>query len=136
MNRGRVLAFDPGSKRIGVAVSDALRIVATPVGIIDADDPWDEIAGLIEEYSPEVVVVGLPISLDGSEGPAAARARSFGEELEHRHGRPVEYVDERYTTQTAEAALIEGRVRRRDRKQAVDKVAAAVILRHYLTANP
>ena len=136
MNRGRVLAFDPGSKRIGVAVSDALRIVATPVGVIDAADPWDEIAGLIDEYSPVVVVVGLPISLDGTEGPAAARARSFGEELEQRHGRPVEYVDERYTTQTAESALIEGRVRRRDRKQAVDKVAAAVILRHYLTANP
>ena len=136
MSRGRVLAFDPGSKRIGVAVSDALRIVATPVGVIDATDPWEEIAALIVEYSPEVVVVGLPISLDGSEGPAAARARSFGDGLEQRHGCPVEYVDERYTTQTAESALIEGRVKRRDRKHVVDKVAAAVILRHYLTANP
>lgn len=131
-----MLAFDPGSKRIGVAVSDALRIVATPVGVIDAADPWEEIGALIDEYSPDVVVVGLPISLDGSEGPAASRARDFGEQIEQRHGRPVEYVDERYTTRTAESALIEGKVRRRERKQAVDKVAAAVILRHYLTANP
>lgn len=131
-----MLAFDPGSKRIGVAVSDALRIVATPVGVIDASEPWEEIQALIDEYSPEVMVVGLPISLDGSEGPAADRARDFGEKLAQRHRCPVEYVDERYTTRTAEAALIEGRVKRRDRKQAVDKVAAAVILRHYLTANP
>lgn len=129
------MAFDPGSKRIGVAVSDALRIVANPLTVLDAGDPWDAIDELLAEYRPGVLVVGLPVALDGSEGPAAERARAFGEQLDARSEVPVEYVDERFTTMEAEAALIEGRVRRRERKQTVDKVAAAVILRHYLAAD-
>ena len=129
------MAFDPGSKRIGVAVSDALRIVASPLTVVDAGDPWEEIERLLDEYRPGVLVVGLPVGLDGSEGPAAERARAFGRELDERTDVPVEYVDERNTTTEAEAALIEGGVRRRDRKQTVDKVAAAVILRHYLAAD-
>lgn len=135
MNTGRVIAFDPGSKRIGVAVSDPLRIVATPLTVLDAADPWSAVSELFDEYQPTAVVVGLPVSLDGSEGSSAERARAFGEELAGRVGRSIEYVDERYTTRTAEAALIEGRVKRRDRKLSVDKVAAAVILRHYLTSQ-
>lgn len=135
MSVGRVIAFDPGSKRIGVAISDPLRIVATPLTVIDAREPWEAIAELLDRYEPSVVVVGLPVSLSGDEGPAAERARAFGEELSERSGRRIEWVDERYTTKTAEEALIEGRVRRRDRKAAVDKVAAAVILQHYLTSQ-
>lgn len=135
MTAGRVMAFDPGSKRIGVAVSDALRIVATPLGVVDARDPWTEIAALFDEYEPAVIVVGLPVSLSGDEGPAAQRARTFGEELSGRFGRSIAWVDERFTTKTAEAALIEGGVRRKQRKDAIDKVAAAVILRHYLTSS-
>lgn len=135
MNAGRVMAFDPGSKRIGVAVSDALRIIATPLMVIDAHEPWEKITELFDEYQPAVVVVGLPVSLTGGEGPAALRAREFGEELARRFDRSIHWVDERYTTRTAEAALIEGGVRRRQRKDAVDKVAAAVILRHYLTST-
>ena len=130
------MAFDPGSKRIGVAVSDPLRIVASPLTVVEAQDPWSEIDSLLEEYDPAVLVIGLPVSLDGSEGPSADRARRFGDELARRQKRPIEYIDERFTTRTAESALIEGGVRRRERKQSVDKVAAAVILRHYLTANP
>jgi putative Holliday junction resolvase len=135
MTIGRVIAFDPGSKRIGVAVSDPLRIVATPLTVISAADPWDEIADLFDEYAPVEVVVGLPVSLSGDEGPSAERARAFGEELEQRTGRSIRWVDERFTTQRAEEALIEGGVRRRERRQAVDKVAAAVILQHYLTSQ-
>lgn len=134
MTAGRVMAFDPGSKRIGVAVSDPLRIVASPLAVIDAADPWDEIEALLHEYAPAVVVVGLPVSLTGEEGPSAERARAFGEELETRTGRSIHWVDERFTTRTAEEALIEGGVRRRQRKQTVDKVAAAVILQHYLSS--
>lgn len=135
MTMGRVLAFDPGSKRIGVAVSDPLRIVASPLTVLDAGDPWDEITDLIDRYDPTEIVVGLPVSLSGGEGPSAERARSFGEELEERTGRSIVWVDERYTTATAEAVLIEGGVRRRERKHSVDKVAAAVILQHYLTSQ-
>ena len=135
MTAGRAMAFDPGSKRIGVAVSDELRIIATPLAVVDAHDPWTRIAELFDEFQPAVVVVGLPVSLNGDEGPAAQRAREFGEELSRRFGRSIAWVDERFTTKTAEAALIEGGVRRRQRKDAIDKVAAAVILRHYLTSS-
>ena len=147
MTLGRVMAFDPGSKRIGVAVSDPLRIVASPLTVIDASDPWEEIEILLDEYAPTDVVtvtgaatlttdvvVGLPVSLSGEEGPAAERARAFGKELERRCGRSINWVDERFTTRKAEEALIEGGVRRRDRKDTVDKVAAAVILQHYLSS--
>lgn len=134
MTLGRVMAFDPGSKRIGVAVSDPLRIVASPLTVIDAADPWEEIEALLDEYAPSEVVVGLPVSLSGEEGPSAERARAFGTELERRTGRSILWVDERFTTQKAEEALIEGGVRRRRRKEAVDKVAAAVILQHYLSS--
>lgn len=135
MSVGRVIAFDPGSKRIGVAISDPLRIVASPLTVLEAGDPWKEIDALLEEYQPTVIVVGLPVSLSGGEGPAAERARVFGAELERRSGRSIRWVDERFTTRTAEEALIEGGVRRRERKQSVDKVAAAVILQHYLTSQ-
>ncbi len=135
MTLGRVMAFDPGSKRIGVAVSDPLRIVASPLSVIDAADPWDAIDALLDEYAPVEVVVGLPVSLSGDEGPAADRARAFGKELERRTGRSIQWVDERFTTQKAEEALIEGGVRRRQRKETVDKVAAAVILQHYLSSQ-
>ena len=128
------MAFDPGSKRIGVAVSDPLRIVASPLTVIDAADPWEEIEVLLDEYAPAELVVGLPVSLSGDEGPAAERARAFGQELERRTGRSVLWVDERFTTQKAEEALIEGGMRRRQRKETVDKVAAAVILQHYLSS--
>ncbi len=135
MTLGRDMAFDPGSKRIGVAVSDPLRIVASPLSVIDAADPWDAIDALLDEYAPVEVVVGLPVSLSGDEGPAADRARAFGKELERRTGRSIQWVDERFTTQKAEEALIEGGVRRRQRKETVDKVAAAVILQHYLSSQ-
>ncbi len=134
MTLGRVMAFDPGSKRIGIAVSDPLRIVAAPLTVIDAGDPWEEIESLLDEYAPTEVVVGLPVSLSGREGPSAERARAFGKELERRTGRSIQWVDERFTTQKAEEALIEGGVRRQQRKEAVDKVAAAVILQHYLSS--
>lgn len=129
------MAFDPGSKRIGVAVSDALRIIATPLTVVDAHEPWARIGELLDEYEPAVIVVGLPVSLSGDEGPSAVRARQFGEELTRRFGRSIAWVDERFTTKAAEEALIEGGVRRRQRKDAIDKVAAAVILRHYLTSS-
>lgn len=136
MTPGRVIAFDPGSKRIGVAVSDPLRIVASPLEVLDARDPWNEIERLLAEYEPTEIVVGLPIPLSGRTGPSVDRARAFGQELEARCGRSIQWVDERFTTKVAEAALIEGGVKRRDRKRSVDKVAAAVILRHYLTSHP
>lgn len=133
---GRILALDPGTKRVGVAISDALGITAQPLEVIAADRALERISELIDEYDVEQVVVGLPISLDGSEGSSAAAARSLGEKVRRSVPIPVAYVDERFTTRTAEASLIEANVRRRRRKDVVDKVAAAVILREYLAARP
>ncbi|HSJ28684.1 MAG TPA: Holliday junction resolvase RuvX [Acidimicrobiia bacterium] len=127
-----MLAFDPGSTRIGVAVSDPLRILATPLEVFPIDETDDRVRALVEEYRPTSIVVGLPVGLSGREGPAAVAAREFGRRVEALVGVEVHYVDERFTTATAEAAMLEGGVRRRDRRRNVDKVAAAVILRQFL----
>lgn len=131
-----MLAFDPGTTRIGVAVSDPLRIVASPLTVVSVEDFEDRIRTLISEYQPAILVVGLPVSLSGRENAAAVRARAFGTRLAEITGLPVEFVDERFTTATAESAMLEGGVKRRDRRSNVDKVAAAVILRHFLDRPP
>ena len=132
MMGGRVLALDPGSARIGVAVSDPLRIVASPLEVIPVEEFLDRLPELLSEYQPTEIVVGLPIGLSGREGPAAESARQFGEQVGAASGLPVHFVDERFTTATAESALLEGGVKRRSRRQKVDRVAAAVILRQFL----
>lgn len=132
MSTGRVLALDPGTKRIGVAVSDPMRIVATPLAVVPADGFASHLRELLDEYRPTEIVVGLPVGLSGREGPSAERARAFAAEVADLSGLPVEVIDERFTTATAEAAMIEGGVKRRRRRESVDKVAAAVILRQYL----
>ncbi|MEX1271581.1 MAG: Holliday junction resolvase RuvX, partial [Acidimicrobiia bacterium] len=93
MTSGRVLAFDPGSTRIGVAVSDPLRIVATPLAVLDVGVFEDELRRLVAEYGPTVVIVGLPVGLSGREGPAAVQARAFGTRVTELTGIDVEYVD-------------------------------------------
>ncbi|MDX1449757.1 MAG: Holliday junction resolvase RuvX [Acidimicrobiia bacterium] len=132
MTAGRVLAFDPGSTRVGVAVSDPLRIVASPLEVIDRSHLEARLPGLVEEYQPAEIVVGLPVGLSGKEGRAAQEARQLGARIGEITGLPIHYVDERFTTATAEAALLEGGVKRRDRRRKVDRVAAAVILRQFL----
>ncbi len=132
MNLGRVLALDYGTRRIGVALSDPLRLVASPLCVLDAEGAVQAITTLVSEHDPDLIVVGLPVSLSGSEGPAAVAARKLGEEVAAATGLSVEMVDERFTTSNAERALIEGKVKRRDRRKKVDKVAAALILQHYL----
>jgi putative holliday junction resolvase len=129
---GRVLALDPGSTRIGVAISDPLQIVATPLTVLPVEELDTALRELVDTYRPVTVVVGHPVGLSGREGPAADAARAFADHVRELTGLPVELIDERFTTVTAEAAMVEGGVRRRDRRQKVDKVAAAVILRQYL----
>lgn len=138
MTAGRVLALDYGSVRIGVAVSDPLRIVATPLEVVAAADFERRLPDLLSEYRPTEIVVGFPIGLSGREGPAAEEARRFARQVRDVSGVPVHLVDERFSTATAEAALLEGGVKRRSRRQKVDRVAAAVILRHFLdqTSGP
>ncbi len=87
---------------------------------------------LVEENGVERIVVGLPVQLSGEEGKAATAARAFAAEVAEATGKPVELQDERFTTVTAEEALLEGGVRREERRQTRDKVAAAVMLQGYL----
>ena len=134
---GRSLGLDPGERRIGVAVSDPSGTIASPHGFIDtaSDDTVVRLHELIAEFDIERIVVGLPVSLDGHEGPAARRARALGDEIAGAVDVPVHYHDERFTTVTAEDALIEGGVRRKERKEKRDQVAAAVMLQGYLDSR-
>jgi putative Holliday junction resolvase len=134
VSRGRVLAVDPGSRRVGLAVSDPLGLTAQPHSVLDAEAPGliAEIGRLAAELGVERIVVGLPVSLNGSEGPAAAGARRFAAELAAGTGLPVEMFDERFTTVSAERVLVAAGLAGRRRRAVRDRVAAAVLLQAYL----
>jgi putative pre-16S rRNA nuclease len=132
----RVLALDLGTRRIGVAISDLTGTVASPLTVLERSTSrrhdHERIAAVVREEDAELVVVGLPLSLSGEEGPAARAARTEASALATLVGVPIETFDERLTTVTAERALTEAGVRGRARRQLVDKVAAAVILQAFL----
>ncbi len=132
----RVLALDLGSKRIGVAVSDRSGTIATPLTVVTRsgrrEDDHRRIAAMVAEEGAERVIVGLPLSLDGSLGPAAKAAVAEAEALAEVLAVPVESFDERLTTVTADRALMEARMRGEARRRVVDKVAAAVMLQAWL----
>jgi len=129
----RIMGIDYGTRRIGVALSDPLHITAQGHAVLDAGgDVAGAIATIAKEQDVERIVVGLPLSLSGYEGPSAAGARDLASRIAEATGLPVDLSDERFTSATAERALLEGNVRRRKRKQVIDQVAAAVILQHYL----
>ena len=138
---GRILGVDLGARRIGLAVSDPSGIIASPLGTIQrsGDSQRDRVAivAAANESEASIVVVGLPREMSGRMGPAAKAARAEVEAL--RVLAPTlqfELVDERMTTVIAQRSLIDAGVRRKARKQTVDKVAAAVILQSYLEARP
>lgn len=133
MMSGRILGLDIGERRIGVAVSDALGTIASPVGMIrrESDVPR-ELRALIAQYDAVRIVAGLPVGLSGREGPQAALVREFTDALAGEIDLPVDYWDERLSTTVAERSLIEGGTRRNKRKHKIDAVAAAVILQGYL----
>lgn len=135
-NVGRVLGIDLGSKRIGVAVSDRSGIIASPLCVVQRSGSrrrdHDEIARLVVEEECERVVVGLPLSLDGSLGRAAKAAIDEVASLATVVNVPVETYDERLTTVSAEMALMEAKMRADARRRVVDKVAAAVMLQSWI----
>ena len=130
-----VLAFDFGTRRIGVAVGTTLTRSARPLTTIDAPDMRARDAALarvIEEWQPELLVVGLPVHADGTPHAMTERARRFGEELNERFAIPVAYADERYTSELANAALAG---RGREGRQKRDENAAQIILQGWLDDN-
>ncbi|MFA5035128.1 MAG: Holliday junction resolvase RuvX [Candidatus Margulisiibacteriota bacterium] len=132
----RIMAFDFGEKRIGIAVSDLLGLTAQPVTAIERrSDPLDleTIAKLIADYgNVSELLVGLPKTLKGEIGPAAQKAQEFAELLKNRFQLKITLWDERMTTAAATKFLISAGVSRADRKKVIDKSAAAGILQSYL----
>ncbi|MDP3984298.1 MAG: Holliday junction resolvase RuvX [Acidimicrobiia bacterium] len=129
---GRVLGLDHGSKRVGVAITDPLRITAQALEVVPRPQAVNRIAQLVVQYDVAEIVIGLPVGLSGREGASAEQARSFGARIGSVTGVPISFVDERFSTATAEQAMLAAGVKRARRRQAVDKVAATVILRTFL----
>jgi len=137
----RVLALDLGSKRIGMAVSDDAQRVATPIGTLErhGDRPrlHRQIADLVAEWEAGTLVLGLPIALDGTVGPAAAAVLAERDELAEVVPVPVVVHDERMTTRIADRSLrARGDLDAKARKQVIDQVAATVILQDWLDHRP
>lgn len=132
----RALGVDLGSKRIGIAVSDISGTVASALTTVHRSKSRRHdhaaIAALVRDEEAEVVVVGLPLSLDGTTGPAARSARTEAQQLASVVGVPVVMYDERFTTVTAERGMLEAGLDARQRRKVVDKVAAAVMLQAWL----
>lgn len=132
----RALGIDLGSKRIGVATSDRSGTIATPLTVLQRSgsrlDDYRSIAALVVEYEAECVVVGLPLNMSGSIGPAAQDAMNEATEMASVVSVPVYTYDERLTTVTADNILMEQKMKAQARRRVVDKVAAAVMLQSWL----
>jgi putative Holliday junction resolvase len=133
--RGPVLGIDFGARRIGLAVSDPDRIFAFPAGHLARSGKERDLAALrqlADEREVVQIVVGLPIHMNGREGPEARVARAFAEDLRRETGRSVDLLDERWTSREAERSLRDQGQSARRARQHVDEVAASIILRTYL----
>lgn len=134
----RYLGLDVGEKTIGVAVSDPLGLTAqgvTTIKRVSKKEDYDKVKEYIDTYNVEAVVVGLPYNMNGTLGPSGEMAQKFGEKLKNKYKIDIIYQDERMTSMSAERVLIEGNVRRENRKQYIDKVAAVFILQSFLDSN-
>ncbi len=131
----RYLALDHGTKRIGVAVSDELKMIAQPMEYI-LTEPFDaflvRLKQILAEKEVERVFVGMPRNMDGSFGPAAEKVREFIAVITPQIGVPIQTLDERLTSAQANRVLLQGNVRRSDRKEKVDAMAAAILLQSHL----
>lgn len=131
----RILALDYGTKRIGIALSDELKMIAQPLEFVPAEpflDFLERLKEIIREKEVELILIGMPRNMDGSYGPAALKAQEFAAVLKNKMAIPIVMWDERLTSAQAQRFLIEGGVRRADRKRKVDKTAAAILLQSYL----
>ena len=137
----RIMGLDFGSRTVGVAVSDPLFLTAQGVEIIRRKSPnklrqtLARIEELITEYEVDRIVLGYPKNMNNTEGERCEKTQEFRQMLERRTGLPVILWDERLTTVLADQAMMEGGIRRENRKEYVDKLAAVFILQNYLVAS-
>src|SRR3982750_1137225 len=130
----RILALDHGTKRIGIAVSDELKMIAQPLEYVLTEpiaDFFVRLKEIIREKEVELIVIGMPRNMNGSYGPAALKVQEFVEALKSALTVPIKTMDERLTSAQANRFLLQGNVRRDKRKEKVDKTAAALLLQSY-----
>jgi putative Holliday junction resolvase len=134
----RVLALDHGTKRIGMAISDELGMIAQPMEFIPAE-PFSQVLirlkQVLQEKGVELLLVGMPRNMNGSYGPAALKVQEFIAHLKESVSVPIQTWDERLTSSQANRLLIQANVRRKDRKGKVDQTAAAILLQSYLDSR-
>ncbi|MDO4292694.1 MAG: Holliday junction resolvase RuvX [Eubacteriales bacterium] len=134
----RVMGLDFGSKTVGVAVSDPLLVTAQGIEIVRRKEEnklrhtFQRLEELIAEYGVDRLVIGLPKNMNATEGERVEKTRDFADRLSRRTGLPVIFEDERLTTVAADRTMMEAGVRRENRKEYVDKIAAVLILQSYL----
>lgn len=130
---GRILGIDYGDARIGVAMSDETAFLASPLTTVAAGRrAADEIAALVAEHRVETIVIGLPLNMDGSAGPATEKVRAFSKKLARKTDVPIVENDERLTTVTAHHNLREAGLDGKKRKGVIDMAAAQIILQDWL----
>jgi len=138
MSMSRVMGLDYGDRRIGVALSDPTRTIASPLTTLTRRagkrPPWAELERLVHEHEVAELVVGLPLGLDGEERDWSREVRDFGERLARRTGLEVRWIDERLSSVLAERIVRSSGLRRsqREEKGRIDATAAAIILQNYL----
>ncbi|MGL4606810.1 MAG: Holliday junction resolvase RuvX [Eubacteriaceae bacterium] len=131
----RVLGIDVGDKRIGIAVTDPLQITAQGVMTLKRKTREDDLLafqGLIDHYEIKKIVAGLPMNMDGSESAQTRKTINFCQFIKKRLKVEIIYIDERLTSSWSEKILIEGNVKRKDRKEFIDTLAAQMILQSYM----
>lgn len=135
---GRVMALDVGGRRIGVALSDPTRTLASPLTTLRAEPrarALAELAKLAHDYEVAEVVVGLPLTLSGEIGPQAKLVQEFADALGQQLGLPMRLFDERLTSVAAERMMLDLGMKPEQRKARIDEVAASIILQDFLDAN-
>ncbi len=138
--QGVILAFDFGTRQIGIASGQTVTASASPLTVLPARDgipDWSRLEALIEEWRPALLLVGLPLNMDGSDSPLCARARKFARRLHGRTGRQVLMVDERLSTREAkrlDRGLEKQRGSQSYRERPVDAIAASLVLETWLSS--
>ena len=131
----RVIAIDHGTVRMGIAISDELKMIAQPLEFIPAE-PFsgflDRFKALLQKYEVELVLLGMPRNMDGSYGAASIKVREFEAVLKKSITIPIKTFDERLTSVQANRALTQGKAKKKKKRQSVDAMAAAILLQSYL----
>ena len=133
--KGRIIGIDYGKRRVGIAISDPLKLFSIPVGTFPPREALKEVSKIRGDEGIEAIVVGWPLTEEGEEGEATERVQRFINRLKKAHpGVPLHKVDERYSSRRAVSALVEANVKKKSRRQKgrIDSAAAAIILQDYL----